>query len=72
MPFDAVDPHDLRPAQQHAVAVGLLPGLASLVRRHRVVVAAVADPRVAAMAAGRADSGAVYDAAAASEMFAHE
>jgi len=47
------------------VEEGLLPGLPSLIRRHRVVVAAVADPRVAELAAGRADSAAVYDAAAA-------
>jgi uncharacterized protein (DUF58 family) len=52
------------------VEEGLLPGLPSLVRRHRVVVAAVADPRVAAMAAGRADSAAVYDAAAAERALA--
>jgi uncharacterized protein (DUF58 family) len=52
------------------VEEGLLPGLPSLVRSHRVVVAAVADPRVAAMAAGRADSGAVYDAAAAARALA--
>ena len=52
------------------VEEGLLPGLPSLVRSHRVVVAAVADPRVAAMAAGRADSGAVYDAAAAERALA--
>jgi len=48
-----------------AVEEGLLPGLPSLIRRHRVLVAAVADPRIAAMAAGRGDSVAVYEAAAA-------
>jgi uncharacterized protein (DUF58 family) len=48
-----------------AVEEGLLPGLPSLSRRHQVVVAAVADPRVAEMAAGRGASDAVYDAAAA-------
>ena len=47
------------------VAEGLLPGLPALIRRHRVIVAAVADPRVAELAAGRGDSTAVYDAAAA-------
>ena len=48
-----------------AVEEGLLPGLSTLTRRHRVLVAAVADPAVAAMAAGRGDSPAVYGAAAA-------
>lgn len=44
---------------------GLLPVLAPLVRRHRLVVASVADPAVAAMAGGRGDTEAVYAAAAA-------
>ena len=44
---------------------GLLPVLPQLDRRHQVVLAAVADPRVDAMAAARGDAGAVYDAAAA-------
>src|SRR5918999_1054307 len=48
-----------------AVEEGLLPALPSLLRRHEVVVAAVADPRGAEMAAGRGASDAVYDAAAA-------
>jgi uncharacterized protein (DUF58 family) len=48
-----------------AIEEGLLPGLPSLSRRHQVVVAAVADPRVAEMAAGRGASDAVYEAAAA-------
>jgi uncharacterized protein (DUF58 family) len=48
-----------------AVEDGLLPALPSLLRRHQVVVAAVADPRVAEMGAGRGASDAVYDAAAA-------
>jgi uncharacterized protein (DUF58 family) len=47
------------------VREGLLPSLAMLVRRHRVIVASVGDPRVDAMAAGRGDAEAVYDAAAA-------
>jgi uncharacterized protein (DUF58 family) len=47
------------------VEEGLLPGLAALTRRHRVLVAAVADPRVGEMAAGRGDASAVYAAAAA-------
>ena len=50
-----------------AVEEGLLPGLPALIRRHRVLVAAVADPRVTAMALGRGDSAAVYAAAAAEQ-----
>ena len=45
------------------VEEGLLPVLGLLTRRHQVVVAAVADPRVAEMAAARGDVAAVYDAA---------
>jgi uncharacterized protein (DUF58 family) len=44
---------------------GLLPVLGSLTSRHTVLLAAVADPRVEAMAAGRGHPDAVYDAAAA-------
>jgi uncharacterized protein (DUF58 family) len=55
--FTGLDP---APVQE-----GLLPGLPSLIHRHRVLVAAVADPAVTAMATGRGDSAAVYDAAAA-------
>ena len=47
------------------VEEGLLPVLGPLVRRHQVVLASVADPRVAEMAASRGDTDAVYDAAAA-------
>ena len=47
------------------VEEGLLPVLGPLVRRHQVVLASVADPRVAELAAGRGDAEAVYDAAAA-------
>lgn len=47
------------------VREGLMPSLPMLVRRHRVIVASVGDPRVDAMAAGRGDAEAVYDAAAA-------
>ena len=46
------------------VEEGLLPVLGPLVRRHQVVLASVADPRVAEMAASRGDTDAVYDAAA--------
>jgi uncharacterized protein (DUF58 family) len=48
-----------------AVAEGLLPALPALSRRHRVLVAAVSDPRVMAMRASRGASSAVYAAAAA-------
>ena len=44
---------------------GLLPQLASLTSRHTVLLAAVGDPRVEAMAAGSGSVEAVYDAAAA-------
>ncbi|RIQ27085.1 DUF58 domain-containing protein, partial [Jiangella rhizosphaerae] len=48
-----------------AVELGLLPVLGRLTRRHTVLVASVADPRLAELAAGRGDSDAVYAAAAA-------
>jgi len=48
-----------------ALLEGLVPVLAPVRRRHKVVIAAVSDPRVDAMAAGRADAGEVYAAAAA-------
>ncbi len=48
-----------------ALDEGLLPVLPQLSARHQVMIAAVADPRVDEMAAGRADAAAVYDAAAA-------
>jgi uncharacterized protein (DUF58 family) len=47
------------------VEEGLLPNLAPLTARHTVVVAAVSDPRVASMLAGRGSAEAVYGAAAA-------
>jgi uncharacterized protein (DUF58 family) len=53
---------DAAPVQE-----GLLPVLPQLVRRHQVVVASVGDPRVEAMARGRGDAEAVYDAAAAEQ-----
>ncbi|MHB1595684.1 MAG: DUF58 domain-containing protein [Streptosporangiaceae bacterium] len=53
---------DLDPA---AIDQGLLPRLPLLTARHQVVVAAVADPRVAEMAGGRDSARAVYQAAAA-------
>jgi uncharacterized protein (DUF58 family) len=48
-----------------ALEEGLLPLLPRLSARHTVVIAAVADPRVDQLAAGRTDAAAVYDAAAA-------
>ncbi|MGE2834083.1 DUF58 domain-containing protein [Mycobacterium sp. SMC-4] len=48
-----------------AIDEGLMSVLPSLTAKHRVVLAAVADPRVDALAAGRSDAVAVYDAAAA-------
>jgi uncharacterized protein (DUF58 family) len=53
---------DLNPA---AIELGLLPHIQLLSSRHQVLLAAVADPRVAEMAAGRGDASAVYEAAAA-------
>ncbi len=47
------------------VTEGLLPGLPSLLTRHTVLVAAVADPRIAELAADRSDADAVYGSAAA-------
>lgn len=53
---------DLNPS---ALEEGLLPVLGRLTARHQVVLAAVSDPRVDELAAGRDDAAAVYDAAAA-------
>jgi uncharacterized protein (DUF58 family) len=47
------------------VTAGLLPVLPTLSARHRVLLASVADTRVAELAAGRGDLDAVYGAAAA-------
>jgi uncharacterized protein (DUF58 family) len=53
-----------------ALEAGLLPLLPSLTSRHRVVLAAVSDPRIAEMARGRGDVEAVYEAAAAERAMA--
>ena len=53
---------DLNPS---ALEEGLLTVLPQLTARHQVIVAAVADPRVDQLAAGRADAAQVYGAAAA-------
>lgn len=50
-----------------ALDEGLLPVLPQLSSRHQVIVAAVTDPRVDQLAAGRADAAQVYDAAAAEQ-----
>ena len=55
---------DLNPA---AVEEGLLPRLPLLAARNQVLIAAVADPALARMAAGRGGTGQVYDAAAAEQ-----
>ncbi|WP_313674048.1 DUF58 domain-containing protein [Mycolicibacterium sp.] len=48
-----------------ALEDGLLPVLGRLTARHQVLLAAVSDPRIADLAAGRSDVAQVYDAAAA-------
>jgi uncharacterized protein (DUF58 family) len=48
-----------------ALELGLLPAIPLLAARHRLLIAAVADPRVAEMAAARGDVASVYQAAAA-------
>ncbi|MGI9124816.1 MAG: DUF58 domain-containing protein [Mycobacterium sp.] len=48
-----------------ALEEGLLPVLSQLSSHHQLIVAAVSDPRVGELAAGRGDASAVYDAAAA-------
>jgi uncharacterized protein (DUF58 family) len=48
-----------------ALDEGLLPVLPQLSAKHQLLLAAVSDPRVDQMAAGRVDAAAVYDAAAA-------
>lgn len=53
-----------------AVEQGLLPVLASLVKRHTVLVAAVSDPRVLDLAQSRATVDEVYAAAAAEQALA--
>ncbi|MBB4686006.1 DUF58 domain-containing protein [Amycolatopsis jiangsuensis] len=53
-----------------ALEEGLFPVLGSLTARHEVLLASVADPRVAEMARARGDAEAVYDAAAAERTLA--
>ncbi|MDX3265427.1 DUF58 domain-containing protein [Streptomyces sp. NPDC093228] len=49
------------------VEEGLLPVLSQLTQRHSVLLASVADPRIAGMATARGDTDAVYEAAAAAQ-----
>ncbi|WP_395309603.1 DUF58 domain-containing protein [Mycobacterium sp. AMU20-3851] len=51
-----------------ALDEGLMSVLPQLAGRHQVLLAAVADPRVDALSAGRADAAQVYDAAAAERL----
>jgi uncharacterized protein (DUF58 family) len=53
---------DLNPA---VIEEGLVPRLPALASRHRLLVAAVADPRIREMAASRGSAAALYNAAAA-------
>ena len=55
----------LTPLEPAAIEESLLPTLATLTRHHRVVLASVADPALAAMAADVSSTALVYDAAAA-------
>ena len=55
----------LTPLEPAAIEESLLPPLATLTRHHRVVLASVADPALAAMAADVSSTSHVYDAAAA-------
>ncbi|MGO0576607.1 DUF58 domain-containing protein [Ornithinimicrobium panacihumi] len=55
----------LTPLEPAAVEEGLLPALAGLTSRHRVVLASVADPEVRRLASDLSTVEAVYDAAAA-------
>jgi len=53
------------PLEPAAIQEGLLPVLATVATRHRVVLASVADPAVRRMAAERGSAAEVYDASAA-------
>ncbi|MEO5853365.1 MAG: DUF58 domain-containing protein [Nocardioides sp.] len=58
----------LTPLEPAAVEQGLLPVLPALTRHHRVVLASVQDPALAAIAARRGTLDEVYDAAAAEQV----
>jgi uncharacterized protein (DUF58 family) len=53
-----------------ALRAGLLPRIPALTARHRLLVAAVSDPRMTELAAGRGTAAAVYQAAAAEHALA--
>lgn len=53
-----------------ALELGLLPKIPLLAARHRLLIAAVADPRLAEMAEARGDAASVYQAAAAERALA--
>ncbi len=55
----------LTPLEPAAIEESLLPTLATLTRHHRVILASVADPALAAMAGDVSSTSRVYDAAAA-------
>jgi uncharacterized protein (DUF58 family) len=50
-----------------AVSEGLLPALEPLLRRHTLLLTAVADPGLVSMRSGRGEAGRVYAAAAAEQ-----
>jgi uncharacterized protein (DUF58 family) len=58
------------PLEPGALGEGLLPVLPQLLARHRVMVAAVRDPALDALAAGRGSPAAIYTAAAATKAMA--
>jgi uncharacterized protein (DUF58 family) len=60
-------PHPLEPA---AIQESLLPSLPALTRHHRVVIASVADPAIAALAETRETTKDAYAAAAAERTMA--
>jgi len=60
----------LTPLEPAVVEEGLLPVLPVLTRHHRVVLASVRDPELAAAAAARGDAAEVYTAAAAEQALA--
>ena len=57
----------LTPVEAPVVHTGLLPIAARLAKDHPLVVASVADPALEQLAAGRGDTEAVYQAAAAEQ-----
>lgn len=60
----------LTPLETSAVEESLLPPVAVLAQRHRVVLASVSDPALTTMVQGTGDAAAVFDAAAAARTIA--